>query len=70
MKEKKSFTKEEVKTYRTLFYEQCSPGIDHIKDTIKFNYLSKLIKGAEIPDSYMNQILAKVGAKNDEFTEI
>ena len=69
MTEKKSFTKEEVKTYQGLFNEECTPGIDHIKDTVKFNYMSKLIKGADIPDNYMNQILAKVGAKNDEFTE-
>ena len=50
MTEKKSFTKEEVKTYRGLFNEECTPGIDHIKDTVKFNYMSKLIKGADIPD--------------------
>lgn len=69
MTEKKSFTKEEVKTYRGLFNEECTPGIDHIKDTVKFKHMLKLIKGADIPDNFMNQILAKVAAKNDELTE-
>jgi hypothetical protein len=70
MTEKKYFTKKEVKTYGDLFKEECTPGIDHVNDTVKFNFISKLIKGADIPDNYTNQILAKVGAKKDEFTEI
>ncbi len=69
MTEKKYFTKTEVTTYQGLFNEECTPGINHLKKTVKFNSISKLIRGADIPDNYMNQILAKVGAKNDEFTE-
>jgi len=31
--------------------------------------MQKLIKGSGIHVNFMNQILAKVGAKNDEYTE-
>ena len=70
MSEKKSFTKEEVRTYKKMFEENCTPGIDHIKDTVKFKDMQKLIKGAGIHGNSMNHILTKVGAKNDEYTEI
>jgi len=32
--------------------------------------MQKLIKGADIQNNIMNQILVKVGAKNEEYTEI
>ena len=66
MSEKLRFTKIELYTYKDLFQEICTPGINLTKDSAKKGDVLKFTKASGIPINDINVILCRVGWTNDE----
>lgn len=58
-----------MKTYKDLFQEICTPGINLSNDSAKKVDVLKITKASGIPTNDINVILSRVGWTNDELSQ-